>query len=185
MSVIGLTWAGAATFLAAGSAIKSGFDAWDWGQDKDDALGAEKDYRDAQIELASDKKDIARDTADLKLDIAASARDFSINKINFGARTSLTDLKDSSENIGKTNLATNEYQARKMEKKAASVYDTYQSGIDSSITNYKNALSVHDLSDRSADVAYEQSVGDIHRNYYKAIEDIETRPDNFFEGLFS
>tara|TARA_R100000656_G_scaffold60656_2_gene46989 strand:+ start:4684 stop:5259 length:576 start_codon:yes stop_codon:yes gene_type:complete len=191
MSVIGVA-AGVATLvgvgLTVGSKLYKGGKAG--GQENANKLKAmrsgAKDVWEESKELIGRGYDAAVDTADLGLKKAGNLRDFSVQKLGFGARQSVTDLGQNVKSAtSKAGFANSNAMSSSFDRGMGTIYDSYEMGQDQAIKGFDIAEAAHATSLDVAGIKKDEGMGDAMAEYQNKLAGIEEKPDDFWEGFWS
>ena len=100
----------------------------------------------AAFNIFEEQKKLAGRASDVATDKALTTREFSMNKLGFGARSSLTDLDtEGNKMIAGANMAGGSMYTRAVEKKKESIYDTYRSSQEYVKDSYSHAIETADI----------------------------------------
>ena len=166
---------GTGVALDIGSRIYQGGVASGWG-DQDDKID---DAKTAAHGIFAQQKLLAGRAKGVATGKALTTRDFSMNKLGFGARASLTDLgAEGNKMIAGANMAGGSMYTTAVDKKKKSVYDTYKSSQEYVKDSYSLAID-------AAEIAEETSVAQAQKTYQDTITKLDDRPDDFWEGFFT
>jgi len=187
MSIVGIA-AIVGTGLAVGSKLYSGFKAGgkEAGENLDDLREGARNIFDETKELVTRGYDVTVDTANIALEKAGNIKDFTVNKLGFGARKSVTDLKDQiSTTTQKSDFATNKSLDAKADDARTTIEDQYGMNIDSAVDSYKSSEDMYNVSLRAADIKKDQGFADAMKSYQDRMGYVEEQPETFWEGFWT
>ncbi len=170
-----MSWILAGVTLTAGSMLYKGGAAEGWWGDTQDRVQGVKD---AAGDVFREQKLLAGRAKGVAVDKAVTSRTFSMNKLGFGARKSVTDL-DAEENklIAGANMGGSMYTSR-TDKQKKTVFNTLESSQD-------YVKDTYDQSVKAAAIAEETSIAQAQKSYQDTITTASDRPDSFWEGFFT